>query len=203
MPAANDADGELSPPLLARLCAKLGAGQVLACPTETQMGLLADATRGDAIDQVCALKGRPDNAPLALLLPDRHGLELVSTGLASWALALADAHWPGPLTLLVPAQPHLDPRLTKDGRVGVRVPGPSAALTLVRAFGGPLTATSANLSGHAVVPDGAAAAQLFGEGIGGVVPGSVGGTLPSTIVDVSGAAPQLVRSGALRLEGLG
>lgn len=179
--------------------ALLRAGGVLACPTETQMGLLADALNPQAVARVVAMKRRPPGEPIALLLPDVAALARVSTGVGPASMALAEAHWPGPLTLLVTALPSLCPDLVLDGSVGVRVPGDSPALALVRAFGGPLTATSANLSGQPTARDGDEARAIFGAQLSGVVPGSCPGGPPSTIVDARGSAPRVLRAGAIAL----
>lgn len=195
--------GELSAEALAGYVARLRAGDVLVCATETQFGLLADALNEDAVRRVCAIKGRSADAPLALLLPSTSTLGAVAEGLSNTGLALAHAHWPGPLTLLVRAKAALPSAVTRAGKVGVRVPGASPALSLCRAFGGPLTATSANRSGQPVVITGEQARTLFGDEVGGVVPGRPGGAVPSTIVDVTGSVPQLVRAGALPWSALG
>lgn len=179
----------------------LRAGGVLACPTETQLGLLADALQPGAVGKVCALKGRPaEGAPLALLLPSAAALALVAQEVNPLAQALGERYWPGPLTLLVLARPELDPRLVLDGRVGVRVPGPSPALDLVRAFGGPLTATSANRSGRPVARDGEEALRIFGNALQ-VVPGACTTGLPSTIIDTTGGSARLIRAGAIEVQG--
>ena len=181
----------------ARYVALLRAGGVLACPTETQFGLLADAFNPAAVKRVCHIKRRPEAAALALLLPDWAALDQVATFVSASARDLAHAYWPGPLTLLVRARAGLPAEVTSAGNVGVRVPGPSTALTLCRAFGGPLTATSANRSGEPVVASSEEAVALFGDELAAVVPGEAGGGPPSTIVDVTGTQPKLVRAGAI------
>ncbi len=89
--------------------------------------------------------------------------------------------------------------LQKDGKVGVRVPGPSPALDLVRAFGGPLTATSANRSGEPPACSGAEARALFGEALDAVVQGDSPAGLASTIVDVTSEPPVVLRQGAIEV----
>ena len=121
-------------------------GGVVACPTETWVGLLADALNQDAVQRVADIKGRASNAPIALLLPNRESLSAVAEPLSPAGRALVDDYWPGPLTIVGVAKPGLSPLLLQDGNVGARVPGPSAAAELTLAFGGPLTATSANRS---------------------------------------------------------
>jgi L-threonylcarbamoyladenylate synthase len=184
---------------LAPYIALLRRGGVLACPTETLQGLLADALDPRAVARVVALKRRGPE-PMALLVPDLAAAQALADGaLSERALALAAAHWPGPLTLVIKARPGLAPALTPGGTVGVRVPGPSPALALVKAFGAPLTATSCNPSGLPAARDEAEARAYFGDQLDGYVPGSAPGGLPSTVVDVSGPAVRVLRAGAVKL----
>src|SRR5699024_2670629 len=136
------------PPGFAHALEALSRGEVVACPTETLIGLLADARDPEAVERVAALKGRPVGIPMALLVPSLSSSIEVVEHIPKEAEDLAARHFPGPLTLLMRARAGLSPWLVHEGKVGLRVPGPSPALELVRAFGGPLTATSANLSGE-------------------------------------------------------
>lgn len=177
----------------------LRRGGVLACPTETLHGLLADALDPAAVARVVALKRRGPE-PIALLVPDVAAAQALAAGaLPARALALAAEHWPGPLTLVIEARPGLAPALAPAGTVGVRVPGPSPALALVRAFGGPLTATSCNPSGLPAARSEAEARAYFGDTLDGYVPGDAPGGLPSTLVDVSGPELRVLRQGAVRI----
>lgn len=186
---------------IAEFVAHLRQGGVVGCATETQMGLLADALDADAVARVCALKGRGDDSPLALLLPGVEALTRVALPADAGALALCARHWPGPLTLLLPARPGLSPRLVKEGRVGVRVPGPSPALQLVRAFGGPLTATSANLSGAPAASTAAQVRAVFGAQLP-VLPADAPGGPPSTIVALEAEGLRVLRAGAIPADAL-
>jgi len=177
----------------------LRAGAVVACPTETQMGLLADALDAEAIGRVSTIKRRPASEAIGLIVPSLEvALELV-TEMTPLARRLAEQHWPGPLTLVMRARSHVPAGVQKDGTVAVRVPGPSPAFELVRAFGGPLTATSANISGQPPLSTEAELRAAFGAGLGGIVPGLPPGGAPSTIVDVTSETPIVVRAGALPL----
>jgi L-threonylcarbamoyladenylate synthase len=175
----------------------LHAGAVVACPTETQMGLLADALNEAAVERVRALKGRPEGEALPLIVPSLEVALSVVREVSAEALALATRHWPGPLTLVLQAQSRLPAGVVKDGKVAVRVPGPSPALQLLAQFGGPLTATSANKSGQPPLVNAAALRAAFGDALFGVVPGSPPGALPSTIVDLTGDEPRVLRQGAV------
>jgi L-threonylcarbamoyladenylate synthase len=178
----------------------LRAGGVVACPTETQMGLLADALSEAAVERVRAIKGRPEGEALPLIAPSLEVALSVVREVSAAALALATRHWPGPLTLVLQAQSRLPAGVVKDGKVAVRVPGPSPALDLLTQFGGPLTATSANKSGQPPLADAAALRAAFGDALFGVVPGSSPGAPPSTIVDVTGDQPRVLRQGAVFLD---
>jgi L-threonylcarbamoyladenylate synthase len=184
---------------LAPFVAALRAGGVVACPTETLQGLLADALSEPAVQRVIALKRRGPE-PIALILPDAESLASVALEVPDAVLALARAHWPGPLTLLVRARPELPAALVRDGKVGVRVPGPSPALDLVRAFAGPLTATSANLSGQAAARTAAEVRAYFPHELDGYVPGDSPGGAPSTLLDATNPTPRILRQGALHIE---
>ena len=185
---------------LAALVEVLERGEVVACPTETFLGLLADAGNERAIERVAELKGRPADMPIALLLPDAVALAQVASSPSGEAQALMEAHWPGPLTILLAAKPGLSPRLTRNGKVGVRVPGPSPAADLVRAFGRPLTATSANRTGEPPIRSVEELSETLVDGLGGVVPGVSPGGAPSTLIDTTTSPMQLLRSGAIDID---
>jgi L-threonylcarbamoyladenylate synthase len=179
----------------------LKRGEVIACPTETQMGLLADALDDAAVMRVCALKQRPASEAIGLLVPSLDvALELVEP-MSPLALSLAREHWPGPLTLVLRARAGLPTAIVKDGTVALRVPGSSPAAEIVSAFGGPLTATSANLSGSPVLADARELRATFGAGLAAIVPGAPPGGPPSTLVDATGPRPVVLRVGSLTIEG--
>ena len=185
---------------LKELVRVLEEGGVVACPTETWLGLLADARNEEAIERVAALKGRPANMPIALLLPNVRAVAEVAMPPNPAAEALMSSYWPGPLTLLLEARPQLSPRLVRDGKVGVRVPGPSPALELTRAFGHALTATSANLSGEPPLRSVEELPTALAEGVRGAVAGVSPGGAPSTFVDTTTAPMTILRAGAIEID---
>lgn len=185
---------------LSELVTILERGGVVACPTETWLGLLADARSEQAIERVAALKGRPANMPIALLLPNAEALVEVARPPSPRARALMAAHWPGPLTLLFEARPELSPRLVRDGKVGVRVPGPSPAAELTRAFGHALTATSANLSGEPPLRSVDELPQALAAGLDGSLAGVSPGGAASTFVDTTTTPMAILRAGAIELD---
>ena len=185
---------------LAELVKILEQGGIVACPTETWLGLLADARNHGAIERVAELKGRPADMPIALLLPDAQAVTEVASSLSGEAKALMQTYWPGPLTILLAARSGLSPRLTRDGKVGVRVPGPSPAADLVRAFGRPVTATSANLSGEPPLCSAEELPPRIAEGLDAVVAGASPGGPASTLIDSTTTPMRILRAGAIEVD---
>jgi L-threonylcarbamoyladenylate synthase len=182
----------------------LKGGGVVACPTETWLGLLADASNSRAVARVAELKGRPADLPIALLLPSADALREVALEAPSPAArALIERYWPGPLTVLVEAKPMLNPRLTWDGKVGVRVPGPSPAAEIVRSFGHPLTATSANRTGQPPVRSIGDLPPTLLSGVDCAIAGISPGGEPSTIVDGTSDPIRVLRTGAIEIHDAG
>ena len=172
-------------------------GGVVAFPTDTLYGLAADPGSAEAVDRVLALKGRAAAQTVALVAADLAQVERISV-LTMMARHAAAQFWPGPLTIMVRAKPGLAPAtIGPDGLVGVRVPDHDVALALARACGHALTATSANRSGHQATadPDEVAAALPDLDLL--VDAGKAPGGPPSTLVDLSGDVPRLVRAGAI------
>jgi L-threonylcarbamoyladenylate synthase len=135
---------------LNRASALLADGQTVAIPTETVYGLAADARNGKAVARIYQAKGRPSFNPLIVHLPDTHTVESIAV-LTPQARALANAFWPGALTLVLPLRLEAGiASIVTAGltTIGLRVPAHPVALALLRAFGGPLAAPSANASGR-------------------------------------------------------
>jgi L-threonylcarbamoyladenylate synthase len=185
---------------IAQLVEILRRGGVVSCPTETLQGLLADALSERAVERVVALKRRGGD-PIAVLVPDLAAARaLCAEPLPESASALARAHWPGPLTLVLRARAGLPAALAAQGTIGVRVPGASPALELVRAFGGPLTATSCNLSGQPPARTEAEARRYFEGQLDAIVAGDAPGGAPSTVLDATGPALRVLRQGAIHVQ---
>jgi L-threonylcarbamoyladenylate synthase len=183
---------------LGRAVEHLHAGGVVAVATETYFSLCADARRPSAVEGVFALKGREEAKAAALLLPSvEHWTPLVREVPAT-AGRLAGRFWPGPLTIALAASELVHPLLRFRGKVAVRVPGASPALELARAFGGPLTATSANPSGApSSLADEDVRAYFEGRGALLVLEGRATGGMPSTVVECDEGAWSIVRAGAI------
>jgi L-threonylcarbamoyladenylate synthase len=182
-----------------RAVSALRDAKVVAAPTESFFGLLADATRTDAIDALFRIK--PRSAGVGLILPDASAWTSVVSEIPALATRLARSFWPGPLTIVLEAAAGVDSRLTVDGTVAVRVAGPSAAAELALALGRPLTATSANAHGAPPATRSDAVEAAFAEALGGgalmVVPGECPGGAPSTLVRIEKGGFSVVRAGAI------
>lgn len=173
----------------------LGRDGIVAYPTETFYGLAVDGRSRLACDRLFDLKGRPPQKALPLIVSGISQLEKVARDLGKEALLLARTFWPGPLTLVVLAKPGLA-AASSEGTIAVRASGLPLPRILAEALGGPLTATSANRSGSPPATTADMALRDIGSGVdlildGGPCPGG----LASTIVDVCGSSPRLIREG--------
>jgi L-threonylcarbamoyladenylate synthase len=183
---------------LDRAIEHLKSGGVVAVAHETYFTLCADARRASAIDAVFALKEREEPRACAVLLPTADAWSCFAREIPPIAQRLATRFWPGPLTIALPASDDAHAALRFRGRIAVRVPGPSPALDLARAFGGPLTATSANPSGApSSRTDDDVRAYFTGRGSLLVLKGLADGGMPSTVVEIDGPAVKIVRAGAV------
>jgi L-threonylcarbamoyladenylate synthase len=174
-------------------------GRVVAYPTDTLYGLAVDPRRADAVARVFALKARAPDRALSLIAADVAQVEATLGPLGETERRLADACWPGPLTLVIRGPVTLAQEVTgADGTIAVRVPAHGVARALARAVAHPVTATSANRSGrdaHAT-PDEVAAA--LGDSIALLLDaGPTPGGPPSTIVGVNEGGARLLRAGAI------
>jgi L-threonylcarbamoyladenylate synthase len=174
-------------------------GGVVAIPTDTLYGLAASPFDPAAVARVFEVKGRPAERALPLIASDVGQVTRHLAPLSATAERLADRFWPGPLTLLVPAPAALAAGVTGGtGRVGVRVPADDVARRICAFVGHPVTATSANISGTPATADPGVVEETLGAVIDLLIDaGPTPGGAPSTIVDVSGDTPLLIRAGAL------
>jgi len=182
---------------IARAAQILARGGVIAYPTETFYGFGAGAMSADAVARVFALKGRLPNNPMPLILPNSAALDRVACAIPPAARALAARFWPGPLTLVLQAARDLPEAITAGtGKVGVRVSSHPVAAALATAFGGPITATSANRSG---APPARSIEALDASIAGGTDLLLDGGETPggpaSTVLDVTCDPPRVLRAG--------
>jgi L-threonylcarbamoyladenylate synthase len=189
-------------PSIREIAAALGAGAVAAYPTETFYALGAAAFERKAVECVYRLKKREAGKALSVIASDLDMVREISGPPPSGLVALAGEFWPGPLTLVLPAAPGVPGFLAGAGRtIAVRIPPLDWLRALVRELGQPLTATSANLSGEKELADPRDVEALFAGQIDLLVDGGPApGGLPSTIVDLSGESPRLLREGRIPRE---
>lgn len=179
---------------------RLRNGEVVGVPTDTVYGLAVDPWSEGAVSSLFELKGRPRGKPIGLLAGSLEQVEaIVELGPGR---DLARHHWPGALTLVV--RPHvLIPDWIGDnalGTVGVRVPDHPFLLALLGKMG-PLAVTSANASGGAESLDETEAREAIGDTVGLYVPGRCRGGTASTVVDVTGPEPTVLRRGPIAVSG--
>lgn len=190
---------------LSRAVALLRAGELVAFPTETVYGLGADAANPRAVAKIFAAKGRPANHPLIVHLPDASHLGRWAAEISEAARKLAAAFWPGPLTLILKRHPSVSDAITGgQDTVGLRVPNHALALQLLREFGGGVAAPSANRFGHVSPTTAAHVRDELGAAVALILDGgpcAVG--IESTIVDLSGAEPRILRPGMLGAAAIG
>ncbi len=174
-------------------------GKVIAFPTDTFYALGADPLNLAAVNEVFRVKGRDAARPLPLLVESVDQAAEFSGDLPQLFFKLAGKYWPGPLTMIVPAAKGIPLKVTGNtGNIGLRVPNMPLVLALVRAAGRPVTGTSANLTEHTPC----VTAEEVEAQVGGSVPlildgGACVGGLASTVVDLTGVSPRILRQGKI------
>ncbi len=172
-------------------------GEILIYPTDTLYAFGGRALDAGAVARVRAGKGREAGKALPVIAADLEQARGLAAAWPEGAERLARAFWPGPLTLVVAAAPGLPQELTAGlGTVAVRVPALPLARALCRAAG-PLVSTSANAAGEPPAITCAQAVSAVGAAASVALDAGPGGSTPSTIVDVRGAEPRLLREGAV------
>jgi L-threonylcarbamoyladenylate synthase len=181
---------------ISRVLADLRAGRVVGVPTDTVYGLAARANDASATSALFALKERPERVELPVLVSDMAQARSFAD-VSGTASRLAERFWPGALTIVVTRRGSEGWLLGGRGdTVGVRCPDMQVLRSLCTASG-PLATTSANRHGAAPLTDADAVRAQFGDAIGEILDGGVCAGRPSTVVDVTGEIPVLVRPGAL------
>ncbi len=192
------------PASIERAAMLLGNGELVVFPTETVYGLGADALQTAAVEQIFIAKGRPFSDPLIVHIAAEDTLAQLASDVPRQARLLAEAFWPGPLTLILPAGPRVPRRITAGlETVAVRMPRHPVALALIRALGSPIAAPSANRFMH-VSPT---TAQHALADLAGRVPlildsGPCAVGVESTILDLCAEVPTILRPGGIGLEAL-
>jgi len=190
-----------TPENIARAAARLRSGELVAFPTETVYGLGANALDAAAVAKIFAAKGRPSNNPLIVHIADvADATSLVSEWPAT-AQRLAEAFWPGPLTIVGKKSGAVPDLVTAGGAtVAVRCPAHPIARELLRLAGVPIAAPSANRSGELSPTTAEHVHQSLGDRVGFILDGGpCPGGLESTVIDLSGTVPRLLRPGLIAL----
>lgn len=184
---------------LAQAAKHIAHGGVIAFRTDTFYGLGADPFKSEAIGRIRHLKGREDAKPILLLISDASQVERFLAETTELFKAVAKSHWAGPLTLIGIARDDLPPGLTAgSGTVGLRLPNDEDVRNLVRVCGGALTGTSANPAKRPAARTAGEVEAYFPQEIDLIIDGGeVSATQPSTVLDLSGPRPQLIREGAI------
>jgi L-threonylcarbamoyladenylate synthase len=192
---------EPEPELIAQVVKSLEAGNVAALPTDTFYGLAVDPVNLRAVDRIYEIKTRARHKPLSLLISETAQAYGLARDIDTAFDRLAERFWPGPLTIVVKAGARLPLRVTANtGNVALRVPEAPIARAVVAGLGVPITATSANLSGHPECTHCLGVMDRLGDLIPLIVDGGpTARAVPTTIVDLSGGGDSwmILREGAI------
>jgi L-threonylcarbamoyladenylate synthase len=182
--------------------AALRAGEIVVVPTDTVYGIAVDPSRPGATDRLFAVKARPTDVPLPILAADADQAFSLAADVSPVARRLAEACWPGGLTIVLPRRAGLDFDLggADDATIGVRVPDHEVPRALARAVG-PLATTSANLHGRPT-PETAAGVAAELAGVAVVLDGGRCAGAPSTVVVCNGDDWRVVREGRIGIHQL-
>ena len=183
----------------AQAAAVIARGGVIAFRTDTFYGLGADPFNRAAVKRIRELKGREEIKPLLVVISDSHQVERLIQEKSQEFDLLAERFWPGPLTLIGRGCNLVPEEVTAGtGTIGVRLPDDREVRSLVLACGGALTATSANPSGREPAKTASEVWDYFGDQLDLIIDGgSARAERPSTVVDVTGGAPRLIREGVI------
>jgi L-threonylcarbamoyladenylate synthase len=174
-------------------------GRVVAVPTDTFYALSADPFNLSAIEEVFRVKGRAETKALPILVSSIEQSVTLAREVPDAFLTLANKFWPGALTLVVSATHRMPLKVTgNSGRIALRWPDSRIITSLIEAVGGPITGTSANLSGFPSCTNGSQIVKQLGDRLPLILDsGDTGATLASTIVRIDGSEWRIVREGAI------
>ena len=197
-----DMTKSIDPDLMVLAGSIIRSGGLVAFPTETVYGLGGNALDPDASRRIYAASGRPSDNPLIVHIADLGSLNRIVSRIPDSALALADAFWPGPLTMILPRSSEVPPETTGGlDTVAVRMPSHPAALELIRRSGGYIAAPSANTSGR---PSPTRAQHVYDDLNGRIDMiidgGPVGIGIESTIIDLTEEVPMVLRPGFISID---
>jgi L-threonylcarbamoyladenylate synthase len=175
------------------------AGGIVLYPTDTVYGLGCDPFNREAMKRLFRIKGRPEKRGVLVLVPGIEAVEQLAAGIPPSAREILQRFWPGPLTVILPAAPHLPPELTGTARtIGVRHPDQPFLQAWMDCLGGPIVSTSANRSGDPDPPDLESLRRLFESKVDLFLEsGRPASRLPSTVIDLTVTPFELLREGDL------
>ena len=192
-------DGFIPPEYIELILEIVRNGGLVIYPTETLYGLGGNAWDESVAERIFQLKGRKENQPLPLIISGLNMLYEVAESIPPEVKVLSQNFWPGPLTIVLKACDRIEKHILGGGNtVAVRVSSSPAAQELTEKCGIPIISTSANFSGESPFLTGKEAYEKWGERVdlvldGGLIPDS----LPSTVLDLTGSKPVIVREGAV------
>ena len=177
----------------------IATGGVMAFRTDTFYGLGADPFNREALRRVNSLKGRDGGKPILVVISDATEVARFIAKTSTLFDSISARHWPGALTIVFKANPQVPDELTAgSGTIGLRLPDENEVRALIRACGGALTATSANLAGEPPAQTAPEVAKSFPAGLDLIVDGGASrGDKPSTVLDLSGEQVRLLREGVI------
>ncbi len=177
----------------------LREGGLIAFPTETYYGLAVDPFNERALQRLFSVKNRPSVKPVLVLIPSREDITRMALDVPEVAERLMDRFWPGPLTLVLAARNELSELLTGyTGTIGLRFSPHPVAQSLLLTFNGPLTATSANLSGGKAAVTENEVNDIFGNDVDMILTGGrTPGHKPSTLIGFAGETVKCLREGCI------
>lgn len=176
----------------------LQQGHLVVFPTDTVYGVGVHAWNDKAIRQLYAVKQRPLDKGIPILLADHDDLGKVAAAIPRMAQQHIDQYWPGPLTIIVPKHPSLPPSISPNKGIALRIPDNMAARALIRAAGGALATSSANLSDQPPARSGQEALSALNNLVSVILDdGPSPGDRPSTIVSYLGPEPVVIREGPI------
>ncbi|MFV9510393.1 L-threonylcarbamoyladenylate synthase [Tepidibacillus sp. LV47] len=197
----KDVDGQN--PIIVEIGDRLRRGEVIAFPTETVYGLGANAFDSDAVRKIFEAKGRPSDNPLIVHIAALEQLDELVTHVDEKSRLLMERFWPGPLTILFPRKGKISELVTSLPTVAIRMPDHPIALAIIKAAQIPIAAPSANRSGKPSPTKAEHVWQDLKGKIDGIVDGgSTGYGVESTVIDLSGDRPVVLRPGGITLEQL-
>lgn len=183
------------------VAAAIVAGDVVAIPTDTVYGLACDPRNAEAVARIYEIKRRPASLELGILAADRDSIHSV-VRIPATAAAITERYWPGPLSLIVDAQP-VGLAVPRQGRtLSVRIPD-HVLLRRLLSLSGPVASTSANRHGDPPAASASAAASALGDDVRLVLEGGPAAGRASTIIDWTTAPPRVLREGPIALADIG